>query len=186
MHHCISTWPCTSLPLPYRCALEQYQSVRIYFSRYPFSSSARQVGISDIIARLSLLLTQKINTLESEGKCLPSSGKSTKRASQFDLQLTIDKQKLNSRAYRLGFRISVTPAYRQALPIEKTTKEIKCRCRTNKRTGGFSRCEKRQNQLVGADYTCVIRSKLRMCNLDDVARNRSKPAFILTRCYYKF
>ena len=27
----------------------------------------------------------KINTLESEGKCSPSSGKSTKCASQFDL-----------------------------------------------------------------------------------------------------
>ena len=27
----------------------------------------------------------KINTLECEGKCSPSSGKSTKRASQFDL-----------------------------------------------------------------------------------------------------
>jgi hypothetical protein len=27
----------------------------------------------------------KINTLESEGKCSPSSGKSTKYASQFDL-----------------------------------------------------------------------------------------------------
>ena len=30
----------------------------------------------------------KINTLESEGKCSPSSEKSTKCASQFDLQLT--------------------------------------------------------------------------------------------------
>ena len=28
----------------------------------------------------------RINTLESEGKCSPSSGKSTKRASQFDLK----------------------------------------------------------------------------------------------------
>ena len=45
----------------------------------------------------------KINTLESEGKCLPSSGKSTKRANQFDLQLIRDKQKLNSRAYQLEF-----------------------------------------------------------------------------------
>ena len=30
----------------------------------------------------------KINTLKSEGKCSPSHGKSTKRASQFDLKLT--------------------------------------------------------------------------------------------------
>ena len=45
----------------------------------------------------------KINTLEFEGKCSPSSGKSTKRASQFDLQLTRNKQKLNMRAYRLEF-----------------------------------------------------------------------------------
>jgi len=52
---------------------------------------------------LGTLLTQKINTLESEGKCSPSSGKSTKRASQFDLKLTREKTKSNSRAYRLGF-----------------------------------------------------------------------------------
>jgi len=66
----------------------------------------------------------KINTLESEGKCFPSSKKSTKHASQFDLQLTRDKQKFNLRAYRLGFQISLTQAYRQTLPIEKTTKNI--------------------------------------------------------------
>ena len=45
----------------------------------------------------------KINTLKSEGKCSPSSEKSTKRASQFDLQLIRIKQKLNPRAYRLEF-----------------------------------------------------------------------------------
>ena len=49
----------------------------------------------------------KINTLESEGKCLPSHGKLTNRASQFDLKLTRKKTKSNSRAYRLGFRISL-------------------------------------------------------------------------------
>jgi len=65
----------------------------------------------------------KINTLESEGKCSPSSGKSTKCASQFDLQLTRDKRKLKLRAYRLGLRISLTQTYWQTLPIEKTTKE---------------------------------------------------------------
>ena len=45
----------------------------------------------------------KINTLESEGKCSPNTKKSTKRASQFDLKLTREKTKSNSRAYRLGF-----------------------------------------------------------------------------------
>ena len=43
----------------------------------------------------------KINTLESEGMCSPSHGKSTKRASQFDLKLTREKTKSSSRAYRL-------------------------------------------------------------------------------------
>ena len=64
----------------------------------------------------------KINTLESEGKCSPSHGKSTKRASQFDLKLTREKTKSNLRAYQLGFRISLTEAYQQALPIGKMTK----------------------------------------------------------------
>ena len=49
----------------------------------------------------------KINILESEGKCSSSHEKSTKRASQFDLKLTSEKTKSNSRAYRLGFRISL-------------------------------------------------------------------------------
>ena len=40
----------------------------------------------------------QINTLESEGKCSPSHGKSTKRASQFDLKLTREKTKSNWRA----------------------------------------------------------------------------------------
>ena len=65
----------------------------------------------------------KSNTLESKGKCSLSSEKLTKYASQFDLQLTKDKQKLNLRAYRLGFRIYRAQTYREALPIEKTIKE---------------------------------------------------------------
>ena len=52
---------------------------------------------------LSPTIDVKINTLESEGKCSPSHGKSTKRASQFDLKLTKEKTASNSRAYRLGF-----------------------------------------------------------------------------------
>ena len=64
-----------------------------------------------------LSVDAKINTLESEGKCLLSHGKLTKHASQFDLKLTREKTKSNSRAYRLGFRISLRWAYRQALPI---------------------------------------------------------------------
>ena len=51
---------------------------------------------------LQVFVDAKINTLESEGKCSPSSGKSTKRASQFDLKLTREKTKSNSRAYWLG------------------------------------------------------------------------------------
>ena len=76
-----------------------------------------------MLRRQNIIVDAKINTLESEDKCSPSSGKSTKHASQFDLQLARDKTKLNSRAYRLGFRISLTPMYRQVLPIGKMTKE---------------------------------------------------------------
>ena len=55
----------------------------------------------------SLDVDAKINTLESDGKCSPSHGKSTKRASQFDLKLTREKTKSNLRAYRLGFQKSL-------------------------------------------------------------------------------
>ena len=52
---------------------------------------------------LNVHVDAKINTLESEGKFSPSSENSTKHASQFDLQLTRNKQKLNLRVYRLDF-----------------------------------------------------------------------------------
>ena len=54
-----------------------------------------------------MIVDAKINTLESEGKCSPNTEKSTKRASQFDLKLTRKKTESNSRAYRLGFRMSL-------------------------------------------------------------------------------
>ena len=44
----------------------------------------------------------KINTLEFEGKCSPSSGKSTKRASQFDLKLTKEKNKIKFESISAG------------------------------------------------------------------------------------
>ena len=44
----------------------------------------------------------KINTLESEGKCSPSHGKSTKRASQFDLKLTREKTKVKFESVSFG------------------------------------------------------------------------------------
>ena len=84
------------------------------------------IGLGDFPANPSMKLESvdvKINTLESEGKCSSSHEKSTKRASQFDLQLTRSKTRLNSREYRLGFQISLTPAYRQTLPIRGMTKE---------------------------------------------------------------
>jgi hypothetical protein len=50
------------------------------------------IGIADVkLLNLGMLfpfvevVDAKINTLKSEGKCSPSSGKSTKRASQFDM-----------------------------------------------------------------------------------------------------
>ena len=69
-----------------------------------------------------MLLTQKSTHLNPRASVRRVTEKSTKRANQFDLKLTREKTKSNSRAYQLGFRISLTQAYRQALPIGKTTK----------------------------------------------------------------
>ena len=83
------------------------------------------LGVSiDMINRALQSIDAKINTLESEGKCSPSSGKSTKRASQFDLQLTRDKQKLNLRACRLEFRISLTQIVSASSADSETNKRI--------------------------------------------------------------
>ena len=76
--------------------------------RHYVPRSQSRHGMVHRIRSALALVDAKINTLESEGKCSPSSVKSTKLASQFDLQLTRDKQKLNLRAYQLEFRISLT------------------------------------------------------------------------------
>ena len=83
----------------------------------PVASNKQAQPILPEETRLCEGVDAKINTLEFKDKCSPSHGKSTKRASQFDLKLTREKTKSNSRAYRLGFRISLRWAYRQALPI---------------------------------------------------------------------
>ena len=61
------------------------------------------LGVSiDMINRALQSIDAKINTLESEGKCSPSSGKSTKRASQFDLKLKRDKNKVKFESVSAG------------------------------------------------------------------------------------
>jgi hypothetical protein len=50
-----------------------------------FISEFHHVKAFSPTRRAKRCVDAKNNTLESEGKCSPSSGKSTKRASQFDL-----------------------------------------------------------------------------------------------------
>ena len=102
------------------------------------------------------------------GQMFARHGKSTKHASQFDLKLTREKTKSNSRTYRLGFRISLRWVYRQTLRYYRRQKDIKCNHVINKRIGRISRYTKWQNRLWIADRICMTRSKLRMCNSDDV------------------
>ena len=45
---------------------------------------------------------------------------------------------------------------------------FKCKRVINECVGRISRCTRRQNRLWVADYACVTKSKLRMCNSDDV------------------
>ena len=110
----------------------------------------------------------KINTLKSEGKCSPSSGKSTKRASQFDLKLTREKTKSNSRAYHWDSEYLSHRYIGKLCRYNRRQKGIKCKCITNECVGGISRCTKRQNWLEVADYAYITKSKVRMCNLDNV------------------
>jgi len=51
-------------------------------------TSADAKGVAGISWTTNKSVDAKINILESEGKCSPSFGKSTKHASKFDLQLT--------------------------------------------------------------------------------------------------
>ena len=51
---------------------------------------------------LNASVDAKINILESEGKCSPCHGKSTKRASQFDVKLTREKNKVKFESISAG------------------------------------------------------------------------------------
>ena len=57
----------------------------IILTNFRFITNIHHVEASCPIGRAKRCVDVKINTLESEGKCSPSSEKSTKRASQFDL-----------------------------------------------------------------------------------------------------
>ena len=48
-------------------------------------------------------------------------------------------------------------------------KNIKCKRIVKERIDRISRCTNRQNRLWTADRVCMTRSKLRMCNSDDVS-----------------
>ena len=57
----------------------------VQFTNCRFICDVHHVEAFDPTGRAKKCVDAKINTLESEGKCSPSSEKSTKRASQFDL-----------------------------------------------------------------------------------------------------
>ena len=63
----------------------------IVFVDFRFISDVHHVEAFGPTGRAKRYVDAKINTLESEGKCSPSSGKSTKHASQFDMKLTREK-----------------------------------------------------------------------------------------------
>src|SRR6185295_19647523 len=73
----------------------------VLFTDRRFISNVHHVKAFGPTGRAKRCVDAKINTLESEGKCSPSHGKSTKHASQFVLKLTREKTKSNSRVYRL-------------------------------------------------------------------------------------
>ena len=57
----------------------------VLFTDCRFISNVHDIEALCPTRRAKRCVDAKINTLESEGKCSPSSGKSIKRASQFDL-----------------------------------------------------------------------------------------------------
>ena len=88
-------------------SLSSGTGIRFFSLTADLSVSSTMLKLSCPTGRAKRCVDAKINTLESEGKCSPSHGKSTKRASQFDLKSTREKINSNSRVYRLGFRISL-------------------------------------------------------------------------------
>ena len=85
-----------------------------------------------------IVVDAKINTLESEGKCSLSHRKSTKRASQFDLKLTREKTKSNSRAYRLDSEYLLDGRIGKLCRYYRRQKGIKCKRVVNERIGRIS------------------------------------------------
>ena len=58
--------------------------------------------LNSIALHVYAFVDAKINTLESEGKCSPSHGKSTKRASQFDLKIDKGENKVKFESVSAG------------------------------------------------------------------------------------
>ena len=101
----------------------------------------------------------------------------------------IDKEKINVKSESVSAGIpnnSRAGVSASSADKENNKKDIRCKRKTRDRIGRFGRHEKRQNQLRGADRTCITRSESRMYKSDDVAWNRSEPAFMITRYYCKF
>ena len=111
----------------------------------------------------------KINTLESEGKCSPS----TESRPSVPVNLTWNWQgkKQNQIRERIGWDFECLSDKRigKLCRYRKRQKDIKCKRVVKEHVGRISRCTKRRNWLWAADFTCITRSKLWMYNLDDVS-----------------
>ena len=74
----------------------------VFFTNCRFICEFHHIEAFGPTGRAKRCVDAKINTLESEGKCSPSHGKSTKRASQFDLKLTREKTKVKFKSVSTG------------------------------------------------------------------------------------
>ena len=82
------------------------------------------------------------------GQVFAKHGKSTKRASQFDLKLTREKTKSNSRAYRWDSEYLSDGRISKLCRYYRRQKDIKCKRVVKERIGRISRYTKRQNRLL--------------------------------------
>ena len=114
------------------------------------------------------IVDAKINTLESEDKCSPS----TESEPNVPVNLTWNWQ--GRKQSQIRERIGWDSEYLSYGCIGKLCryygrqKDIKGKRVVNERIGRISRYTKRHNRLWTANHVCMTRSKLRMCSSDDV------------------
>ena len=132
-------------------------------------NSSRYTLEFNVPSNLKRCVDAKINTLEFEGKCSPST--ESRPSVPVNLTCWLTRIQVNVKFEGVSAGVPIIPQIAVSASFADTECDkriFKCKRIINECVGKISRCTRRQNRLWVADYARVTKSKLRMCNSDDV------------------